>query len=167
MKRSLAFWMVLGAAVCFASAGARAEGTAGDAAAKKLIKTAMDKNYMAGDFDLAVGKLGQASALCQMKGCSSAVTAEIAGSLAVVHFVGLEDADTARQDLRAMIKADPKYELGDTYAPPELLQALDEVRNEGKRPAAAPPAASAQVARKPAAVDAGAAAKPEEAKKSE
>jgi chemotaxis protein histidine kinase CheA len=168
MKRSLVFWTVLGAAVCLVSVGARAEGTAGDAAAKKLIKTAMDKNYMAGDFDLAVGKLGQASALCQMKGCSSQVVAEIAGSLAVVHWVGLEDTDTARQDLRAMNKADPKFELSDTYAPPELLQALDEVRAEGKRPAAAPPAASApaQPAKK-AAADAGAAAPAPEAKKSD
>jgi chemotaxis protein histidine kinase CheA len=136
MKRSLAFWTTAGALACLWALGAHAEGTAGDAAAKKLIKTAMEKNYMAGDFDVAIGKLNQASALCQMKGCSPTVVAEIHGSLAVNHWVGVEDTDAATQDLRKMVKVDPKFELDDTYAPPELLEALGKVRAEGPRSAA-------------------------------
>jgi len=188
MKPSLVFWLV---ATCLFSVIALADGTAGDAQAKKLLKTAMDKSYMAGDFDVAVGKLNQADALCKMRGCSPSLRAEIYGSLAIVHWVGLEDNDSALQDLRAMVKSDPKFELGDTYAPPELLQALDGVRAEGRRsaagagapvasgaappkiappagpPPAVPPPAVAQAPRS-AAPDAGAAPKtPEEARKQE
>jgi chemotaxis protein histidine kinase CheA len=171
MKRSFANWPWLIAVLLLWAFGAHAEGTAGDASAKKLIKTAMEKNYMAGDFDVAIGKLNQASASCKMKGCSTAVEAEIWGSLAVVHWVGIEDNETAVQDLRAMVKADPKWELGETYAPPELLQELDRIKAELRRggaaaapaapPAAPPPAApppAAPPAAKPRAVDPKAAA---------
>src|SRR6266571_539831 len=99
MKSSSGFWLY--AVVCFFSAMALADGSAGDAQAKKLVKTAMDKNYMAVDFDVAVGKLNQADALCKMRGCSASLRAEVFGSLAIVHWVGLEDNESALQDLRA------------------------------------------------------------------
>jgi chemotaxis protein histidine kinase CheA len=145
MKLHLGSFTLVGLALCVWTMGARAAGAAGDADAKKLMKTAMEKNYMGGDFELAVKKLRQATELCQAKGCTPSVQAEIYGSLAVVHWVGTEETGTASDDLRAMVKADPKYELDDTYAPPELLEALETIKGGGaKPPAAAPPRAEAR-----------------------
>jgi chemotaxis protein histidine kinase CheA len=170
MKRWAGVWTTVGAVVCLSFAGAlHAEGSAGDAQAQKQIKTAMDKSYMAGDFDVAAKKLNQAEAQCQTKGCSPSVHALIFGSLAIVHWVGVEDQEAATSDLRAMVKADPTYQLGDTYAPPELLEALEKVRASA-RPAAGDAGvtrgeASVQVARAPAAGrDAGTGSQTDEAR---
>jgi hypothetical protein len=105
-----------------------AAGTPADTQAKKAIKSTMDKDYMAGDFDVAVQKLKLADAVCAKQGCSPAVRAQIQGSLATVHWVGMEDHEAASQDLLLLLSFDPKYRLGDEYASPELIAALEAIR---------------------------------------
>ena len=130
-------WIVSVGLAFLLPAVAHADGTAGDEAAKKLARAAMDKSYNAGDFDVALRKLGQGVTLCRSKGCSPHVNAQLLGSMAIVHWVGTEDQAAATEDLRAMVKADPTFQLEDTNAPPELVDALDAVRAEAKRGAKA------------------------------
>jgi len=144
-------WTILVVLACLVPVVARADSTAGDEPAKKLAQAAMQKSYMAGDFDVALRKLGQAVTLCRAKGCSPSVSASLFGSQAIVHWVGTEDQAAATEDLRAMVKADPTFQLDDTDAPPELMAALEAMRAEAKKGAKVGGAApSASVTAKPA-----------------
>jgi len=148
MKSFLGRSMVLAAAACLFAMGARAGGTGGDAQAKKLMQSAMDKDYMAGNFEAATKKLSQADAICQNLGCSPSAQAQIWGFMAVVDWVGTEDYDAAIKDVRTMLKLDPQHRLDDTYAPPELLEAIETAKAESRRDAGA---AASKVAQAPSA----------------
>jgi MYXO-CTERM domain-containing protein len=159
MKPNLAHRYMLGAAICFWASGAFGAAPAGDAEAKKTIKSAME-NYMAGDNDVAVKKLNQATALCRTQTCTPSVQGEIYSSLAVVHWVGLEDTNAALDDLRGLLKADPKATLDDSDAPPELVQAFEKLKKGAPAAADAGAARPAPVAPAPPAAAPPAAAPP-------
>jgi hypothetical protein len=128
----------------------------GDAQAKKLTKQAMEKNYVAKDFTGAVRKLGQAATLCEQKGCTATVHANIYAALAVVHWNGTEDYDSAVEALRTMVRLDPEHGVDKRLATAELKDALDTARVDVRVEATQPPAAAdagAQAARAPEAPD--------------
>jgi hypothetical protein len=141
MKVSVHAWAVFTLACCFWTSRSWAA-PAPDDQAKKLVRAAMARSYMAGDFDGALQKLKQADAFCEQKGCTPSVRAQIYGALATVHWMGNDEYELAVQDLHAMVRLDPRQQLDDTYAPPELREALDtarvDVQKEGHEPAAPP-----------------------------
>jgi hypothetical protein len=116
----------------------------GDAQAKKLTKQAMEKNYVAKDFSGAVRKLGQAATLCEQKGCTPSVHANIYASLAVVHWNGTEDFDSAVEALRTMVRLDPEHTLDKRLATAELKDALDTAKVDVQVEATQPPDAGAR-----------------------
>src|SRR5438445_2770165 len=95
--------LVVTIAVSFATSSVAAEPPAADAQAKQLTRGAMDKNYVAKDYRGAVRTLGQAATLCETQGCTPPVQAEIYASLAIVHWNGTEDFDSAVEALRTMV----------------------------------------------------------------
>jgi hypothetical protein len=121
---------LLGAAACLASGALLAESSAGDAQAKKLTRSAMEKSYAAKDYPGAVRKLTQAAAQCAQKGCTPSVHANVYASLAVVHWNGTEDYDAAAEALRAMVRLDPEHALDKRLATPELKDALDTAKSD-------------------------------------
>jgi hypothetical protein len=149
MKRFFGFWVVLGVAACLFSVGAFAAPAAGDAEAKKTAKSAMEKDYMAGDFELALQKLKLADSLCETRGCTPAVRALVTASKAIVHWVGTEDKDTATDELKALVKLDPKYKMTDEYASPELIAQLEAIKQPPPPPPPPAPAKAAAPERDP------------------
>jgi len=150
MRPTLRRWLLLGLAACFMSATLSAA-EPGDAQVKKLTKQAMDKNYVAKDYTGAVRKLGQAATMCEQKGCTPTVHANIYASLAIVHWNGTEDFDSAVEALRTMVRLDPEHAVDKRLATPELKDALDTARVDVQVEATQPaqPAAAAQPARPP------------------
>jgi hypothetical protein len=128
----------VGVAAFFVSATLQAETMPGDTQAKKLTKQAMEKSYASKDFAGAVRKLGQAATLCEQKGCTPSVHANIYASLAVVHWNGTEDFDSAVEALRTMVRLDPEHALDKRLATPELKDALDTARVDVKVEATQP-----------------------------
>jgi hypothetical protein len=130
-------WLLLGVAAMLTSTTALAE--PGDTQSKKLTKQAMDKSYAARDYSGAVRKLGTAATNCENRGCSPSVHAHIYASLAVVHWNGTEDFDSAVEALRTMVRLDPEHALDKRLVTPELKDALDtakvDVQVEATQPA--------------------------------
>jgi len=120
-----------------------AQAGAADAQATTLTRAAVEGNYVAKDFRGAVRKLGQAATLCETRGCTPQVQAQIYASLAVVHWNGTEDYDSAVEALHTMVRLDPEHPLDKRFATPELRAALDtakdDVRQEAKGGSAASP----------------------------
>src|SRR5258708_4174894 len=142
----LSLLLVVAAAVSFATSSVAAEPPAADAQAKQLTRGAMDKSYVGKDYRGAVRTLGQAAPLCETRGCTPPVQADIYASLAIVHWNGTEDFDSAVEALRTMVRLDPQHALDRRLATFELREALDtareDVRREKEPAALAPPAAS-------------------------
>jgi hypothetical protein len=143
--RLLPSLLLIAAAWGFLPAGAVAEPQAGDAQAKRLTRAAMEKDYTAKDYRGAVQGLGEAATLCEKRGCTPSVQAQIYASLAVVHWNGTEDFDSAVEALRTMVRLDPKHALDRKLAPRELREALDTAREDVRTeatPKEAPPSAT-------------------------
>ncbi|HEY3594646.1 MAG TPA: hypothetical protein VGL13_12255, partial [Polyangiaceae bacterium] len=149
MKRVLLYSMGLSTAVSLFAAGAFAA-PAGDTEAKKTAKSAMEKDYMAGDFELALQKLKLADSLCETRGCTGAVRAQIYASQAIIHWVGKEDKDTAAEEMKSAVKSEPKYRLTDEYASPDMIAKFDAVKREVTAPPPPPPPPPAKSAAAPA-----------------
>ncbi len=146
-------WLLVSAAL-FTNRSLAAEQAAGDAEAKKLTRTAMDKNYRSKNYAEAVKKLGQAATNCEQKGCTPAVHAQVYACLAVVHWNGTEDYDSAIEALRTMVRIDPDHAIEKRFASAELRSALDtaktDVDAEKNKGATSPaPAAAASAAPPP------------------
>src|SRR5262245_28732655 len=119
MRPTLCSWLMLGIAACLVSTTLEAA-EPGDAQAKKMTKQAMDKNYAGNDYSGAVRKLGQAATVCEQKGCTPSVHANVYASLAIVHWNGTEDYDSAVEALRTMVRLDPEHGVDKRLATPEL-----------------------------------------------
>jgi hypothetical protein len=147
VRSVLGSWLLVGAALFTSEAALAAE--PGDAQAKKLIKQAMEKNYVAKDYSGAVRKLGQGATLCEQKGCTPSVHAHIYASLAVVHWNGTEDYDSAVEALRTMVRLEPEHSLDRRLATSELKDALDTARVDVQVEATQPATPAAEAAPAP------------------
>src|SRR5690242_9049553 len=97
MRRS---WSCVSVAACLTLAGLARAGGPGDAQATALIKDAMDRDYLSMEFDKVEKKLRQADAICKKSGCSSGVSADVHGYLAVLEGSGHKDKEKATEELR-------------------------------------------------------------------
>jgi chemotaxis protein histidine kinase CheA len=100
------------------------------------LTRAADGNYAAKDYRGAVRKLGQAATLCETRGCTAPVQAQIYASLAIVHWNGTQDFDSATEALRTMVRLDPEHPL-DRRATAELRVALDTAKEDVRQEATA------------------------------
>jgi hypothetical protein len=154
LQPTLVRWFfVVATAVSYSGSSVAAEPPAGDAQAKQLTQGAMEKNYVAKDYRGAVRALGQAATLCETRGCTPPVQAQIYASLAVVHWNGTEDYDSAVEALRTMVRLDPQHALDRKLATRELAAALETAREDVRRESTSkepPSAAPARAAPAPA-----------------
>lgn len=100
-----------------------------DARAKQLEREAMDDDYLATDFAAAEKKLEDALKLCGQSACSNAVRAGVHISLGIV-LGGQGKVAEAKARFVAGLEIDPKVELDQDLATPEVKLAFDEAKNE-------------------------------------
>jgi MYXO-CTERM domain-containing protein len=122
MRRS---WSCVSVAACLTLSGVARAGGAGDGQATALFKDAMDRDYLAMEFDKVEKKLRQADAICKKPGCSPAVSAQVHGYLAVLEGLAHKDKEKATEELRQMLRIDFTRTLDKQYASLLLKDAFD------------------------------------------
>lgn len=120
-KIALASCFVIG----LASEAVAAGGKDGDA--QKLLKAAMDDDYLATEFAKAEKKLKEALTKCG-NDCSAEMMGKIHIALGTVHGVGLSKLDAAKDDFIAALKADSKAALDASLTTPELTKVFEEAK---------------------------------------
>src|SRR5262249_16872694 len=123
------------AASLWSASAAAGPSSAGDAEVQKLIKGAMEEDWLATKFDAAEAKLKRAANTCQ-KRCSPPLGAKVHGYLAVLYDVVKKDPDKALEELKEMLKLDIDATPDKSFATPELLKAFEGAKKEADKAAA-------------------------------
>lgn len=133
------------AALAFASAfflalGRNAHAQAHEAAAQKLLDSAMNDDYLATEFDKADKKLKDALTKCGSSGCSPGMIGKINIALGTVLGVGLNKPADAKAAFIAALQADPKASLDSSLTTPELIKIFEDAKKSaGSAPPPPPP----------------------------
>lgn len=106
--RSLAAVAV--AAAALALSGPAHAGGAREAQAKKLLKQAIDEDYLETRFDDAEAKLRKAFTVCGEGWCAPEVRAQLHAALGAVLATGKKELDDARDEFIEALKLDPTVE---------------------------------------------------------
>ena len=101
---------------------------AGNARAKKLVRAAMEKDYLDLEFRKAETKMKKALTICRTKGCSKGLHARIYRYLAVVYALGLKDQDAATFAFIDMLKLSPKLKPDRNFAAEEIDRAFKKAK---------------------------------------
>jgi hypothetical protein len=99
-----------------------------DREAEKLLKQAMDDDYLATDFAKAEAKLKSAVKACGSSGCSADLLGRVHVALGTVYGVGLSKSSDAKDEFVAALKADPNAALDKSLTTPELQRIYDEAK---------------------------------------
>ncbi len=128
-KFLLALTVVTGVATLVVAADAAGKK---DKEVEKLLKQAMDEDYLNVEFDKAESKLKKASDTCgkAADNCSAELQGRVHVALATVHGVGQQKLDVAKADLVAALKADPNAALISGLSTPELEAKFKEAKAE-------------------------------------
>ena len=128
MKRWPAFATLLASLVAL---DARADGAKkGDAQAEKLLRVAIDDDYLNVRLDEAEAKLNRALKLCGADRCSDEEVAKIHVGLATVHGLGQGKLDVAKEDFESALEADPDVELIEGITSKKLQAVFNQVIKE-------------------------------------
>jgi len=128
-KFLLALTVVAGLATLVAGADAAGKK---DKDVEKLLKQAMDDDYLNVEFDKAESKLKKALDTCNKAAdnCSPELSGKVHVALATVHGVGQQKLDVAKTDLVAALKVDPNATLISGLTTPELEAKFKEAKSE-------------------------------------
>jgi hypothetical protein len=127
-------------ALAFASAlavSSQALAKGKDAEATKLADQAIQDDYLATRFDVAIKKLKKAINLCKKGKCSDGVVARLHRDLGTVYIAGQNKLEPGKAELKKAVELDPEIELDESLSTPELQSAFEEVG--GKRKPEPPP----------------------------
>ncbi len=109
-----------------------------DGAALRLDDTAMNQEYLATRFQVAIDTLKSALTLCGDEGCSGGVRAQILRDMGVVYMAGLKDEERAKESFKQAIAADPGIALDPALTNPAIQKAFDDARGQGGGASAKP-----------------------------
>lgn len=122
-------------------------GAKADDQAKKVIREAMEEDYLATNMSTAVAKLRSALESCEKGKCSKDTFAAIYGALGTVYSAGLSAHEDAVAAFKKMLEADPKAKPQSAYLTTDVQKAFDRAKAETKSAGEAPaPAAGTSVA---------------------
>jgi hypothetical protein len=99
-----------------------------EARARELNRDAMDEDYLATNFDAAIGKLEKALAACGQSNCSKELVARIHGNVGTVYAAGLARHAPAVAAFKQMLELDPTQAPNSAYLTGDVQRAFDEAR---------------------------------------
>ena len=99
-----------------------------DDEARKIVREAMEEDYLATNMSAAVAKLRNALGQCDKGSCSKATLAKIHGSLGTVYSAGLSAHEDAVAEFRKMLEADPKAKPESAYITSDVQADFDRAK---------------------------------------
>jgi hypothetical protein len=99
-----------------------------EARARDLNRDAMDEDYLATNFTVAIGKLEKALAACGKDKCSKDLIAKIHGNIGTVYAAGLSRHDAAVAAFKEMLRIDPAQTPNSAYVTGDVQKAFDEAK---------------------------------------
>jgi hypothetical protein len=142
-----AFALLVSSSACLALLffAATAHAAKGDKEAKDLARQAMEEDYLATNMTTAVGKLQNALSICEKKGCSKEILANIHGNLGIVYSAGLAAHEDAVASFKRMLGVDPSATPQSAYTSDDVTKDFQRAKAELGGGAGPPTAAAVAV----------------------